>query len=419
VPFREVYVHGLVRDAEGQKMSKSKGNVLDPIDLIDGIDLESLVNKRTAGMMQPQMAQRIEKATRKHFPDGIDAYGTDALRFTYYSLASTGRDIKFDIGRIEGFRNFGNKIWNAARYVLMNCEEQDCGQDPAAPVSLSLADRWIIGQLQLTEAAVSKALAQYRFDHASQALYEFIWNEYCDWYLELSKPVLWDDNASPEAKRGTRRTLIRVMETWLRLLHPFMPFITEEIWQNAAPLAGKQGPTIMLQPYPVSDDKAVDNAANADIEWLKGVIMGVRNIRGEMNIPPGKELQILLRNGSESDKSRLEINAPYLKKLARLAEITWLADGDEAPVSATALVGGLEILVPMAGLIDKDAELARLNREIDKLDKDLSRLEGKLGNPAFVDKAPAEVVAKEREKLAAQQEAMSKLREQEQRLKEL
>jgi len=419
VPFHTVYVHGLVRDNDGQKMSKSKGNVIDPIDLIDGIDLEGLVSKRTAGMMQPKLAARIEKATRRQFPDGIAPYGTDALRFTYFSLASTGRDIKFDIGRIEGYKNFCNKIWNAARYVLMNCENEDCGTQSDTPVQLSLADRWIMSKLQDTEAEVARAIDNYRFDMASQALYEFIWNEYCDWYLELSKPVLWDDNASAEAKRGTRRTLIRVLETWLRLLHPLMPFITEEIWQTVGPLAGKSGPTIMLQPYPVADEKDVDSAANADIEWLKGVIVAVRNIRGEMNIPPGKELTVLLANGDERDKTRLEKNAPFLKKLAKLAGITWLSAGEEAPVAATALVGELEILVPMAGLIDKDAELARLAREIDKLKKDVSRIQGKLGNASFVDKAPAAVVTKERDKMQAQQLALETLQEQVQRIEQM
>jgi valyl-tRNA synthetase len=400
-------------------MSKSKGNVIDPIDLIDGIELEELVSKRTAGMMQPQLATKIEKSTRKQFPDGIASYGTDALRFTYFSLASTGRDIKFDIGRIEGYKNFCNKIWNAARYVLMNCANEDCGAQGDASVELSLADRWIVSRLQETEAEVARAIGNYRFDMASQALYEFIWNEYCDWYLELSKPVLWDDNASADAKRGTRRTLIRVLETWLRLLHPFMPFITEEIWQTVGPLAGKSGPTIMLQPYPEANEKGIDTAANADIEWLKGVIVGVRNIRGEMNIPPGKELTVILGNGDERDKKRLEQNAPYLRKLAKLADITWLSAGEEAPVSATALVGELEILVPMAGLIDKDAELSRLTREIDKLEKDLSRIQGKLGNASFVDKAPEAVVAKERAKMQAQQQALDTLQEQVQRIEQM
>jgi valyl-tRNA synthetase len=418
VPFHTVYVHGLVRDGEGQKMSKSKGNVIDPIDLIDGIDLEGLIAKRTSGMMQPQLAAKIEKATRRQFPDGINAYGTDALRFTYYSLASTGRDIKFDIGRIEGYRNFCNKIWNAARYVLINCQDEDCAIG-GGEVSFSLADRWIESKLQETIAEVETAVAGYRFDLASQALYEFIWNEYCDWYLELSKPVLWDERASEAEKRGTRHTLICVLESWLRLLHPFMPFITEEIWQTVGPLAGKAGATIMLQPYPESGDKGVDNAANADIEWLKGVIVGIRNIRGEMNIPPGKELTVILGNGSERDKSRLEENAPFLKKLAKLADIAWLPAGEEAPFAATALVGDLEILVPMAGLIDRDAELARLAREIGKLEQELSRIQGKLNNASFVDKAPAAVVAKEREKLQAQQQALETLQEQEHRIRQM
>lgn len=419
VPFHTVYVHGLVKDGEGQKMSKSKGNVIDPIDLIDGIELETLVDKRTGGMMQPHMATKIEKATRKQFPEGIAAYGTDALRFTYFSLASTGRDIKFDIGRIEGYKNFCNKIWNAARYVMMNCEGEDCGANADADVTLSLADRWIISKLQETESEVARAVDNYRFDLASQALYEFIWNEYCDWYLELSKPVLWDDNASAPAKRGTRQTLIRVLETWLRLLHPFMPYITEEIWQTAAPLAGKSGPTIMLQPYPVSDSTVVDTAANADIEWLKGFIVGVRNIRGEMNIPPGKELTAMLANGSEEDKRRLNENVTFLKKLAKLGDISWLENDSEAPASATALVGELEILVPMAGLIDQEAELARLTKEIEKLENDVARIAGKLGNASFVDKAPEAVVAKEREKMQAQQQALETLQEQQQRIRQL
>lgn len=419
VPFHTVYVHGLVRDAEGQKMSKSKGNVIDPIDLIDGIDLEALVAKRTSGMMQPRLAERAEKSTRKQYPDGIDAYGTDALRFTYYSLASTGRDIKFDLGRIEGYKNFCNKIWNAARYVLMNCENEDCGLTESSDIELTLADRWIISKLQETEAKVAHAVANYRFDHASQALYEFIWNEYCDWYLELSKPVLWDESASQHSKRGTRQTLIRVLEESLRLLHPFMPFITEEIWHTVGPLAGKSGPTIMLQPYPVCQEQLIDTVANADIAWLKDVIIGIRNIRGEMNIAPGKELAVFLKDGDKEDKSRLEQNEVFLKKLAKLSDARWLAEGEEAPVCATALVGKLEILVPMADLIDKDAELARLSKETEKIEKDLARIQGKLSNPAFVDKAPAAVVEKEREKVAAQQQALEKLQEQAQRIREM
>jgi valyl-tRNA synthetase len=419
VPFHTVYVHGLVRDAEGQKMSKSKGNVIDPIDLIDGITLDELLAKRTSGLMQPQQATKIEKATRRQFPDGIESYGTDALRFTYFSLASTGRDIKFDIGRIEGYRNFCNKIWNAARYVLMNCENGDCGIKNESVVELSLADRWITGRVQETAADVARAVENYRFDIASSALYEFIWNEYCDWYLELSKPVLWDDDASEAAKRGTRQTLIGVLETWLRLLHPMMPFITEEIWQTVGPLAGKSGPTIMLQPYPLADESEIDSLAGADIEWLKTVIVGIRNIRGEMNIPPGKALTVLLRNGSDDDQRRLTQNSQYLRKLAKLAEITWLPEGTEAPMAATALAGELEILVPIAGLIDKDAEITRLDKEIGKLDNDLARLRGKLSNAAFVDKAPAAVVNKEREKLQAQEQALETLQEQLQRIRSI
>jgi valyl-tRNA synthetase len=419
VPFHTVYVHGLVRDGEGQKMSKSKGNVIDPIDLIDGITLHELVAKRTAGLMQPQLSAKIEKATRKQFPDGIASYGTDALRFTYFSLASTGRDIKFDIGRIEGYRNFCNKIWNAARYVLMNCEHEDCGIDGASAVELSLADRWILGRVQATAAEVARAIGNYRFDMASSALYEFIWNEYCDWYLELSKPILWDDESSAEAKRGTRQTLIRVLETWLRLLHPMMPFITEEIWQTVAPLAGKSGPTIMLQPYPSADDRSIDARANDDIEWLKAVIVGIRNIRGEMNIPPGKALTVLLRNGSADDRRKLSENSQYLRKLAKLATIDWLAEDADVPMAATALAGELEILVPIAGLVDKEAEISRLDKEISKLENELSRLRGKLGNAEFIDKAPAAVVAKEQEKLHAQEQALETLQDQLQRMRNI
>ncbi len=419
VPFHTVYVHGLVRDAEGQKMSKSKGNVIDPIDLIDGISLEQLLAKRTSGLMQPQLAAKIEKATRRQFPEGIAAYGTDALRFTYFSLASTGRDIKFDIGRIEGYRNFCNKIWNAARYVLMNCENQDCGIEGETGLEYSLADRWISGRLQETASEVSRAIENYRFDMASSALYEFIWNEYCDWYLELSKPVLWDDQASAAAKRGTRRTLIRVLETWLRLLHPMMPFITEEIWQTVGPLAGKTGPTIMLQPFPRAVEAEIDPLASADIEWLKAVIVGIRNIRGEMNIAPGKALTVLLRNGGAEDQRRLTQNSQYLRKLAKLEQISWLSADTEAPMAATALAGELEILVPIAGLIDKDAEVSRLNKEISKLETDLSRLRGKLDNPSFVDKAPTAVVAREREKLQAQEQALATLQEQLHRIRSI
>ncbi len=410
VPFKTVYVHGLVRDQEGQKMSKSKGNVLDPLDLIDGIDLESLVSKRAGNMMQPQLAQKIEKQTRKHFPEGIEAYGTDALRFTFCSLASTGRDIKFDMGRMEGYRNFCNKIWNAARYVLMNTEGEDCGQQ-GGEVVLTLADRWIISRLQQTEQQVAEALDAYRFDHASQALYEFVWNEYCDWYLELSKPVLWDDNAEPALKRGTRRTLVRVLETILRLAHPIMPYITEEIWQRVAPLAGKQGDTLMLQPYPQSDQSSVDEQAIADTEWLKDVILAIRNIRGEMNISPGKDIPVLLCNADTQAQQRLIDNRAFLSKLAKLSSIE-VIDANDAPMSTTSLVGEMEVLVPMAGLIDKAAETARLGKEIERLAKEVQRFEGKLSNPRFVDKAPEDVVNKERTKLADAKSAKQTLDDQ-------
>ncbi|MGQ0333043.1 valine--tRNA ligase [Halomonas elongata] len=401
VPFKQVYVHGLVRDGQGNKMSKSKGNVLDPIDLIDGIDLESLVEKRTGNMMQPQKAKAIAKATRQEFPEGIEPHGTDALRFTFLSQATTGRDIKFDMGRLDGYRNFCNKLWNASRYVLMNAEGQDCGAD-GSEVELSLADRWIISRLQQTEAQVTRAMEEYRFDHASQALYEFIWNEYCDWYLELSKPVLWDDDATPESQRGTRRTLVRVLEAILRLAHPMMPYISEEIWQRVAPLAGTyrgEGDSLMVHAWPEADEARVDEAATRNIEWLKGVIVAIRNIRAELNIAPGKPLEALLTKGDASDRERLEANRPFLAKLAKLERLDWLDDPAEAPLAATQLVGDMEVLVPMAGLIDKEAELARLAKEIDKQDKLIGGIEKKLGNESFVAKAPEAVVQKERDKL--------------------
>lgn len=412
VPFNTVYVHGLVRDNHGQKMSKSKGNVIDPIDLIDGIDLEPLVEKRTSGLMQPHLREKIEKQTRKDFPEGFSAFGTDALRYTYYSLASTGRDIKFDVGRIEGFRNFCNKIWNASRYVLQNCEEHDCGQDGSTDFELTIADRWIISQLQRTEITVREAMDTYRFDLASQALYDFIWSEYCSWYLELSKPVLWDDNASDAVKKGTRRTLIRVLETILRLAHPLMPFITEEIWQRVKTLAGANGDTIMLQQYPEADNSKIDEEAEAAIAWLKQVTDGIRNIRGEMKIAEKKNIPLFFKNGSQRDQELLEQSRNLLTKLANLEEITWLESGESAPASATALVGELELLVPMAGLIDVKAESARLQKEIDKLSKDLARVEGKLNNPKFVDKAPEAVVAKEKDKLAEMKGAHERLQQQ-------
>jgi len=413
VPFKTVYVHGLVRDGQGQKMSKSKGNVLDPLDIVDGITLEALLEKRTSGLMQPKLAEKIAKQTKAEFPEGIASYGTDALRFTFCSLASTGRDIKFDMGRVEGYRNFCNKIWNAARYVLDKGE--DCGQNGEA-YELSLADRWIISQLQRTEAEVTRQLEQFRFDLASQALYEFVWNQYCDWYLELSKPVLWDENAPIERARGTRRTLVRVLEVVLRLAHPFMPFITEEIWQRIAPLAGVQGKTIMLQPWPEANESRIDAGAEGDIEWLKELMVGLRNIRAEMNIGPGKPLPLFLKNANADDQRRLQENEALLKKLAKVETFTVLGEQDEAPLSATALVGDLQVLVPMAGLIDKDAELARLNKEIQRLQGEVQRVGGKLSNAAFVDKAPPAVIEKERAKLAESEQALANFTEQHARI---
>jgi len=411
VPFKTVYVTGLIRDDQGDKMSKSKGNVLDPLDMIDGIDLPTLLEKRTGNMMQPQLAEKIGKRTEKEFPEGISAHGTDALRFTLSAMATTGRDINWDMKRLEGYRNFCNKIWNAARYVLMNTQGEDCGIN-GETLKLSLADRWIASRLQVLEADVTRHFDEYRFDLASSALYDFIWNEYCDWYLELSKPVLWDENANVEAKRGTRYTLVRVLEVVLRLAHPIMPYITEEIWQQVKSLTGKEGDTIMLQPYPVADMSKRDELAESDIEWLKGVIVSIRNIRGEMNISPAKDLDILISNGSEDDKRRLDDNRSFLTKLAKLSSITWLNKGDEAPMSATQLVGDMEVLVPMAGLIDKDAELARLKKEMEKLGKEVARVEGKLGNAKFIANAPEAVVAKEQEKIADAKSALDKLTEQ-------
>ncbi len=419
IPFKTVYVHGLVRDSQGHKMSKSRGNVLDPLDIIDGINLESLVKKRTSGMMQPQMAAAIEKQTREEFADGIASYGTDALRFTFCSLASTGRDIKFDMGRVEGYRNFCNKIWNAARYVLMQCEDKDVGLGTEQEVELTVADRWIISQLQRTEQEVTRQLDQFRFDLAANALYEFIWNQYCDWYLELSKPVLWDENAPAARTRGTRRTLVRVLEAALRLAHPFMPFITEEIWQRIAPLAGKKGSTIMLQPFPSSEGDKVDAQAEGDIEWLKSVMLAVRNIRAEMNIGPGKPIPLYLANSSAEDRRRLQVNETTLSKLARLESISTLGAGQEAPMSATALVGDLQVLVPMAGLIDTTAELARLDKEIARLQGEIKRVAGKLGNEGFVAKAPADVIEKERAKQAEYEQALAQFTEQREKMASL
>ncbi len=418
VPFKQIYVHGLVRDAEGQKMSKSKGNVLDPIDLIDGIELEDLVKKRTYGLMQPEKSAKIAESTRKHFADGIPAFGTDAIRFTFASLASTGRDIRFDLNRAEGYRNFCNKLWNATRYVLMNTEGHDTGIDESLEVEFSLADRWIISRLQQVELEVAKHFATYRFDLAANALYELTWNEYCDWYLELTKPILNKDS-SDIAKRGTRKTLVRVLEALLRLLHPIIPFITEEAWQAVAPLAGKQGKTIMLEPYPLEDKSKIDQKAIAELEWVKEFISGVRKIRSEMNIAPSKGLNVLLEGLQENDRIWLKNNKIYLQTLAKLDSIEVLEKNNQAPESATALVGEMKVLIPMAGLIDKNAELARLQKEMIKLKHEIKRLSGKLNNASFVAKAPEAVVANERKKLSGYEIALNNLEVQYEKINQL
>jgi valyl-tRNA synthetase len=395
VPFREVYVHGLIRDHEGQKMSKSKGNVLDPLDLIDGIDLETLVQKRTTGLMQPQMAPKIESATRKQFPEGIAPYGTDALRYTFASLATLSRDIRFDVGRIEGYRNFCNKLWNASRFVMMQVEGQDLGAGDESP---SLADRWIRSRFANAIAGARAGFDAYRFDLAAQALYEFTWYEFCDWYLELTKPVLQSETASAAEKRATRRTLVEVLDGILRALHPLMPFITEEIWQKAGPLAGRTGPTIMTQAYPETGTR--DEAVETEMRWVMDFIQGVRNIRGEMDIAPSKRFDVLLANASAADLARVEPSRPYLERLAGVQSIRPLAAGEAEPASAVALLGQLRILVPLAGLIDVQAEIGRLDKKLAKVRQEIAKCTGKLGNEKFVSGAPAEVVAQERARLA-------------------
>ncbi|CDH30767.1 valine--tRNA ligase [Xenorhabdus bovienii] len=406
VPFKTVYMTGLIRDDEGQKMSKSKGNVIDPLDMIDGISLENLLEKRTGNMMQPQLAEKIGKRTEKQFPEGIEAHGTDALRFTLAALASTGRDINWDMKRLQGYRNFCNKLWNASRFVLMNTEGQDCGQN-GGEMSLSLADRWILAEFNQTVKTYREALDTYRFDIAANILYEFTWNQFCDWYLELSKPAI---NKGSEAEvRAARHTLIEVLEGLLRLAHPIIPFITETIWQRVKVVKGINADTIMLQPFPEFDQAKVDELALNDLEWIKEAIIAVRNIRAEMNIAPSKPLEVLLRDANADAQRRVAENLNFIQSMGRLASVTVLAAGEEAPVSVTKLINGTEILIPMAGLIDKDVELARLDKEIEKLDKEISAIEAKLSNDGFVSRAPEAVVAKERERLANNNAAKEKL----------
>ncbi|QRN34652.1 valine--tRNA ligase [Pectobacterium brasiliense] len=409
VPFHTVYMTGLIRDDEGQKMSKSKGNVIDPLDMVDGISLEALLEKRTGNMMQPQLAEKIRKRTEKQFPNGIEPHGTDALRFTLAALASTGRDINWDMKRLEGYRNFCNKLWNASRFVLMNTEDQDCGFGAGEKV-LSLADRWVLAEFNRTVKAYREALDGYRFDIAANILYEFTWNQFCDWYLELTKPVM---NGGSEAElRGTRHTLVTVLEALLRLAHPIIPFITETIWLRVKALKGINADTIMLQPFPEFDAAQEDTLALNDLEWIKQAIIAVRNIRAEMNIAPGKPLEVLLRDVTAEAQRRVEENRSFIQTLARLESITLLPAGDKGPVSVTKLIDGAELLIPMAGLIDKAAELDRLTKEVAKIEAEIERIESKLSNEGFVARAPEAVVAKEREKLDGYAVAKAKLLEQ-------
>ncbi|AAU38163.1 valine--tRNA ligase [[Mannheimia] succiniciproducens] len=406
VPFKTVYVTGLIRDEQGQKMSKSKGNVIDPLDMIDGIDLESLLAKRTGNMMQPQLAEKIAKATKKEFPEGIQPHGTDALRFTLSALASTGRDINWDMKRLEGYRNFCNKLWNASRFVLTN-DKLDLSTGER---ELSLADKWIQAEFNKTVQNFRNALDQYRFDLAATELYEFTWNQFCDWYLELTKPVF--ANGTDAQIRAASFTLVNVLEKLLRLAHPLIPFITEEIWQKVKDFAGVEGETIMTQPFPAFDEALVNDEAVAQISWIKEVITAVRNIRAESNIAPSKGLDLLLRNLPDTEQKTLENNRTLMQIMAKLDSVKVLAQDEEAPLSVAKLVGSAELLVPMAGFINKDTELARLNKEIEKLIGEVKRIEGKLGNEAFVAKAPEAVIAKEREKMQDYQEGLEKLRAQ-------
>ena len=396
VPFRQVYIHGLVRDAEGQKMSKTKGNGLDPLDLIDGIGLEELVAKRTGNLTQPHLAPEIERATRRDFPKGIPSYGTDALRFTFCALASTGRDVRFDLARTEGYRNFCNKLWNAARFVLMNTQ----GQNLSAAGEAGLPDRWIRSRARQMVAAATEALDSYRFDLYAGAIHEFAWREYCDWYLEVAKPLLWDEGADPARQAAVRRTLLEVLELLLRAAHPAMPFITETIWREVAPLLDIDGDTVMLRPFPEVDDLAADAEADAAIDWLKGVVVALRNIRGEAGIKPSQTVRVLLQGGDARDRELAALSGPLVQRLAKVESIEWLAEGDAAPANALGLVGDLRIMVPLAGLIDLEAERTRLQKAIDRKRTELNRLQTKLANEKFIANAPPQVVEKERAKAA-------------------
>jgi len=397
VPFRHVYIHGLIRDQDGQKMSKSKGNVIDPLDIVDGISLEALLAKRTTGLMQPQMRPAIEKATRRQFPGGIAAFGTDALRLAFARLATQSRDLRFDMARVEEYRNFCNKLWHAARYVLMNVEGQEHGAEGA---EFSLADKWIRARLAAMLARVESGFAEYRLDNAANALYEFTWDEFCSWYLELSKAVLQSETAGAAAKRGTRFTLIDTLETLLRALHPLAPFITEEIWQRVRVSAGAAGETIMRAPFPTARSIQTDSQAEPEMRWVMDFILGVRQIRGEMDIAPSRKLDVLLQNASPRDAQHLERNLHYLMRLAGIGSARILPPAEPAPIAAVALLGDLEILVPMAGLIDPAAELERLAKRKRKAEIDLQKLEAKLESGQFAKNAPPEIVAKDQQRIA-------------------
>jgi valyl-tRNA synthetase len=408
VPFREVYINAIVRDAEGQKMSKSKGNTLDPLDLIDGIELEPLVEKSTKSLLIPQVREKVEKRIRKDYPHGIPAIGTDALRFTFAALASYSRTINFDIKRAEGYKAFCNKLWNAARFVLMNLPEGELSAPAGAPVTE--AERWILTRLKQTLSEVEQHFVTYRFDLLAQALYEFVWNEYCDWFLELSKPALNGDDANAAA--STRHTLLVVLETVLRALHPIIPFITEEIWQSVAPKLGIQAESILARSWPNAGEMAADEAATAEIEWFKNVLSGIRRIRAEMNIAPGKVIPLLLADGDASDRARAAKFAAQISFLARVEAPQWIMSGAEEPAAAAAVVGSLRVLIPLAGLIDLGAEKTRLGKEITKIEGEIKKCENKLGNANFVANAPAEVVAQERQRIADWNTQLVALREQ-------
>ena len=415
VPFREVYINAIVRDAEGQKMSKSKGNTIDPLDLIDGIELEALVKKSTASLLIPQVREKVEKRIRKDYPDGIKAVGADAMRFTFAALATYGRTINFDLKRAEGYKNFCNKLWNAARFVLINIEGEQFHADHAHGRLLNAAtaaELWILSRLAHALAEVEAQMKLYRFDLVAQALYEFVWNDYCDWFLELSKPALNGEDAAAAA--STRSTLLRVLETILRALHPITPFITEEIWQSVAPKLGISGNSVAERPYPRAAEfaDATDAQAVADIEWLKAVLGEIRRIRSEMNIAPGKQIPLLFAKGAAADRTRVERFAEQIAFLARTESQAWLDAGQQEPASASAIVGELRVLIPLAGLIDIEAEKARLNREIKRIEGEIAKCNGKLGNATFVANAPAAVVEQERGRLAEFSTTLSGLNEQ-------